>query len=233
MGILSGIGNFLDKAGDVVGGVLPGPIGAAVDMGSDFIGNISGSGGSSRSRNLPARRTPGINSLPSMPSQPASKAQATGMMFNRLQQETPQQFDPTLQAAANATGAGNGGAVQGFQQALMMEMLSDSVRSKDGKAILEAMLHGSLSGGMIQQTHPVQTPRGVRHYSQPGFRTVEVNGQKISVFKPLARALKLLPKRSKAKLTNADFKTIRKADRLTKKVKKLAKNTGRLKVTNK
>lgn len=228
MGLLSGIGSVIDKVGDVAGGLLPGPIGIAVDKGSDILGGVLGSGGgrSSSQRQLPART---MQQPPQR--RPATRGEATGMMFDRLQDVTPPQFQGTLQGAQQATGGQ--APVQSFQQGLMMEMLSSSVRSKDGRAILEAMTSGSLQGGMIQQPHPVQTPRGVRHYSPPGFRTVEVNGQKISVFKPLARALRLLPKKSRSKLTSADMKAITKADRLTKKLKKLAKKTGRLKVTNK
>lgn len=210
---------------------MPGPIGIAVDKGSDLLGSVLGSGGgrSSSQRQLPAR--PSRQQLQQPQSRTATRSEATGMMFGQLQQHAPPQFQGTLQGAQQATGGQ--APVQSFQQGLMMEMLSSSVRSKDGRSILEAMMSGSLQGGMIQQTHPVQTPRGTRHYSPPGFRTVEVSGRKVAVFKPLARALRLLPKKSRAKLTAADMKAITKADRLTKKLKKLAKKTGRLKVTNK
>jgi hypothetical protein len=123
--------------------------------------------------------------------------------------------------------------MQAFSGALGAQMLQKSVRSKSGRAILEAMQAGSLSGGMIQRPVTVQTPRGTEKHSPPGFRTVTVNGEKLAVFKPLAQALGLLPKRSRCVVSGADKKAIRKADRLTKKMKKLAQDTGRLKVTNK
>ena len=139
--------------------------------------------------------------------------------------------DPVMDAPMRSTGGG--GLPQGFQGALGAKMLEKSVRSKSGRAILEAMQSGALQNGMIQQTTTVQTPRGTEQHSPPGFRTVRINGQPYAVFKPLAQALRLLPKKSRAVVTAADQKAIRKADRLTKKMKKLAQKTGRLKVTNK
>lgn len=228
MGLLSGIGDIAKKGlsavGSVVGGAVGGPAGAAV---GSQAGRLLGGGSDKAPRSQQPQQTPGITGRQAspnvnLPMGPVGGPPGVGAITSML--PSPQQ--PQQQN-------GGGPMAQQFQQGLMMQMLQDSVRSKDGKSILEAMLHGSLQGGMIQQPVAVDTPRGTRHYSQPGFRTVDVGGQKVSVFKPLARALRLLPKKSRAKLTNADFKTIRKADRLTKKVKKLAKKTNRLKVTNK
>jgi hypothetical protein len=131
------------------------------------------------------------------------------------------------------TQRGGGMVASSFQGALGQMMLKKSIRSKSGRAILEAMQSGALQRGLIQPTTTVQTPRGTENHSPPGFRTVYINEQPFAVFKPLAQALRLLPKRSRSKITAADMKTIRDADRLTGKIKKIAKKTGNLKVTNK
>jgi hypothetical protein len=142
--------------------------------------------------------------------------------------------DDTLQTGPASPVDGGGGMMANFQQGLMMSMLQKKIRSKSGRAILEAMVSGSINEGLITEPDRLETRYGdVRHQSPPGFRTVTLNGQKLSVFKPLAMALNLLPKRSKAKISAADMKTIRRAKTLTKRIKGVAKDTGRLKVTNK
>jgi hypothetical protein len=95
----------------------------------------------------------------------------------------------------------------GFSQALVAEMLEDAVQGSTGRAVLEAMQAGSLQGGVIQQPVRVETPRGVEFHSRPGFRTVTLNGQKVSVFKPLAKAMGLLPKGERTFREKADDAT--------------------------
>lgn len=155
----------------------------------------------------------------------------------------PISFNPSNLGNMFQGGGGNGNVVTkpqngmmmtgGFNQALMMELVGSSIRSSAGRAVIEAMASGSLNGGIIQPTVPVQTPRGQENHSPPGFRTVYVNSEPYAVFKPVAKCLGLLPKTSKAKITSADMKAITKADRLAKTIKRLGQKTGRLKITNK
>jgi hypothetical protein len=151
---------------------------------------------------------------------------AFGKVANMLQ------ADPPSGGAMTTTSSG-GMLAQSFQGALGQMMLKKSIRSKSGRAILEAMQSGALQNGLIQRTTTVETPRGTENHSPPGFRTIYINEMPFAVFKPLASALRLLPKETTSKITAADMKAIRKSDRLTKKIKKLAKKTGNLKVTNK
>ena len=247
MGLLDFVQDFASEAGTLIGGAVGGPGGAALGgaIGRTIEGSGSSSGRSRRTRGT-QRRTPGIASdppnatggsgfnfqlpsfggnlnLPGLPSMGGSFTGPSGSV-NVGGGGDDQQVSTT----------GNGNMVAGsFQGALGQMMLKKSIRSKSGRAILEAMQSGALQRGLIQQTTTVQTPRGTENHSPPGFRTVYINDQPFAVFKPLAQALRLLPKRSRAKITAADMKTIRSADRLTKKIKKVAKKTGNLKVTNK
>lgn len=88
----------------------------------------------------------------------------------------------------------------GFQGAIMMEMLEDSISTQDGRAIMEAMTSGALQNGVIQRPANVQTPRGTRNVSPPGFRTVYLGGDDdehaYAVFKPLATSLGLIGRES-------------------------------------
>lgn len=114
------------------------------------------------------------------------------------------EFGITSPAPSGPGGGGGqqqGGQQQGgqmaqsgnFMQMFVADMLDEAVTGANSRAILEAMQAGSLQGGMIQQPTRVETPRGTEFHSQPGFRTVTLNGQKVSVFKPIAKALNLLP----------------------------------------
>lgn len=91
-----------------------------------------------------------------------------------------------------------------FPQMLLADLLEDAVQGSTSRAILEAMQSGSLQGGIIQQPVKVQTPRGVEYHSRPGFRTVTLNDQKVSVFKPVAKAMGLLPKGERTFREKAD-----------------------------
>lgn len=118
----------------------------------------------------------------------------------------------------------------GIMGSLMLELLSDSITSKSGKAILQAMQAGALQGGVFQQPTPVQTPRGTRHYSPPGFVTVDLGGSKISVFRPVAKAMGVYDSGSTTDLQQAD-KLARKLMSKRKQLKKLAPKLG-LKTSN-
>lgn len=137
--------------------------------------------------------------------------------------------------AQQGPGGQQGGGQQGggqqamqpsnFMQAIMADMLRDSVKGSNSKAILEAMQSGSLQGGIIQQPVEVTTPRGVEWHSRPGFRTVTLNGQKVSVFKPVAKALGLLPKGGRTFRQKADD-AAREYLKMRRKWKGLAKKFG-------
>lgn len=262
MGLLGTIGNIAKGAADIATDFIPGPIDdIAVDVVSEGVSRLAGNGGGTRGQRQTGRTpvgadlpdtTPGITQTGRGSTGRGSSGQRRDIVSTSPVDFGPVQFDPggildQLGGAPGGNGGngGNGGSgglpVSGggaglpasFQDALGQMMLKKAVRSKSGRAILEAMQSGALQQGMIQQTVTVQTPRGTENHSPPGFRTVYINDQPYAVFKPLAKTLGLLPKRSKAKITSADMKSIRSVDRLTKKLKKLAKKTGRLKVKNK
>lgn len=174
-----------------------------------------------------------------MPSKPPSSAPpiVSGPGGGGIFQPSPMDFGPFT---FNPWGSGSSSSssipdrAASFQQLLMVMALRKAMgRTKRGRAILEAIMSGSLQGGMIQGTEAVDTPRGVRHYSPPGFRTVDILGQKVAVFKPIAGALGLLPKSSGAAITKAEMRRLRRDQTLVKKVKRLAQSTGQLKCTNK
>jgi hypothetical protein len=116
-------------------------------------------------------------------------------------------------------------ALPQLAQAIMLKRLV-SRQKGDGRAVLEAMLSGSLQGGLVQAPKGVETPRGLRYFSPPGFRTVHVMGKPVSVFKPLARSMGLLPKPQGCYISKAQVRAARKAMSLERKVKSLNKALG-------
>lgn len=115
--------------------------------------------------------------------------------------------------------------MQGFGGAMAMMLLEKSATSKDGRSILEAVTSGSLQGGVIQPTVTVETPRGTENHSPPGFRTVYIQDQPYAVFKPVAKALNLLPKGSLTERQRLD-KIARKYISAQNTYKKLAPKMG-------
>lgn len=251
-----GLGNFLrDTLGGAAAGFLTGGPGGAVVGGlagatQSTAQAVTGGGGGRVSRRLPQVtgrpvRTPGLQAQrdstgvsiqgPSFSVPGIGSAQLPSIDFSRV---TGQQFTPqTTGQRADALQAGAGsGPMQQFQQGLMMSMLQKKVRSKSGRAILEAMMSGSINEGLITEPDVLTDSYGrTRHQSPPGYRTVEVNNQKVSVFKPLAMALNLLPKTTTCKVSSADMRKVRRFGKngtIPKRLKKLAKDAG-FKVTNK
>lgn len=219
MGLLGGIGDAvgsaLDSAADAVGipeGIQDtvGAVGNAVtgdfvDAGqqaADAVGSIAGGGGGGSDRErtrLPAptgggtqRDSTGVSGEVSIPG-----LGSIGGEFSTVSEGGGQ-------SGGSSGGSSGGGGMmsmgQGFQGALMMEMLEDAVGGQDGRAVLEAMTSGALQQGVIQRPANVQTPRGTRNVSPPGFRTVYIGGDDDSdayaVFKPLARTLGLIGRES-------------------------------------
>ena len=74
------------------------------------------------------------------------------------------------QTATN--GQANGQATMqmggGFGGNLAMKLMMESVSSKTGRALMEAITSGSLQRGVIQRTRSVDTPRGTENHSPPG-----------------------------------------------------------------
>lgn len=212
MGLLGSIGDTIsdaagsvtDAVGDVGGDVLDagkevasGDWGGAIKEGAEAIGI----GGDSKS----GVRLHGSGTGSGRRSGSSQPPQTKGGQDDGYGFQTGGSMDlPGLETSGgmsfNVTGGGDdgsGGAMQmgggSFGQALMADMLSDAVEGSTSRALLEAMQAGTLQQGVIQQPVEVQTPRGVEYHSRPGFRTVTLSGQKVSVFKPVARALGLLP----------------------------------------
>lgn len=225
MGLFGGI---IKGIGDVVTGIIPGTLDDKLfEAGKNLLG---GGGGSPRLPTpVPAPRRNGGG-------QPGFVGpRGSGSVFEPSPIDLgPVEFDPFAMLERGRGGDGVPAQAGDFQQALMGMMLKKAMRGRgDGRAALEAMLSGSLQGGMIQNTVEVKTPRGLENHSPPGFRTVYIMGQPFAVFKPIAKTFGLLPKSSTCKISSADMKAISKADRLTKTLKRLGQKTGRLKITNK
>jgi hypothetical protein len=228
---LGGGGGIGSAIGGAVGSIVPGVGTAAGSAAGGAIGSLFGGGGGGG--NGGGGNGGGNGGAPLFGQ--------GGVMSPSPVDMGPVQFNPgNVPDFFGGGGMGGGGGgngmmnmASGFNQALMMQLVKGSVRSSAGRAVLEAMASGSLQGGIIQPTVTVNTPRGSENHSPPGFRTVYVNDEPYAVFKPVAKTLGLLPKTSKAKITAADMKAIRKADRLAQTIKRLGKKTGRLKITNK
>lgn len=128
----------------------------------------------------------------------------------------------TGQPPAPGGGGMNGGSIQG---SLMMELLADSISSKAGKATMQAMMSGSLQRGIWFPAQPVQTPRGTHYFSPPGYVTVDVSDQKVSVFRPIAKKVFGYKSGSPSDLQKLD-KLARKFGKARRDVKKLAPKVG-------
>lgn len=211
MGLLSRIGGGLV---DVATSVIPGPLDdLAVAAGRELLG---GRGGGSGSRPpAPTRGTSGsrrrtrsggsgrasTTSIAPTGDPPSFGGFTPSLDFGPVEigpggpQRSPMNLGPlnlTPTDGGDETPAPTGGG-GGFGGNLAMKLMMESVSSKTGRALMEAITSGSLQQGVIQRTRTVNTPRGTENHSPPGFRTVYVNDQPYAVFKPLAKSLGLLP----------------------------------------
>jgi len=108
------------------------------------------------------------------------------------------------------TGPSGPGAMMqgsGFSQAIMMEMVEEAVSGR-AESILEAIASGALQRlGPIGRPTQVETPRGTRNVSPPGYRTVYLNGEPFAVLKILATSLGLIddsgPKTQRERMDDA------------------------------
>lgn len=208
MGLL---GSIADGIGDVVStaaDIAPIPGSDAVASGIDAVqevaggssefdlgGAIGGGGGRSQRPQLPmsphiqggGRDSTGVSIGGSVP--------GLGSMQGSFSRVTEGSGQASGQASGQNLPMGGG-----FQGAIMMELLEESISGRDGRAVLEAMTSGALQNGVIQRPANVQTPRGTRNVSPPGFRTVYLGGDDdqhaYAVFKPLARSLGLIGRES-------------------------------------
>jgi len=236
------------EAGTLIGGAIGGPGGAAI--GGGLGGLIEGGGGSSGSTRGTQRRTPRSRGGQSIaPTSQPPTTQGGGGVAGGGQFTFPNINIPgigsigggsvgaglTIGGGSSSGGSSSDGGMQvmgqnGFTNALVLEMLEDSVTSKQGRSVLQAITSGALQRGVIQPVTTVQTPRGERNYSPPGFRTIYLNDEPYAVFKPLARALGYRFNGSQSELKKLD-KQARKYLSNRKKVKKLAGKVG-LKTSN-
>lgn len=232
-GIGKGLGSALKgAAGGLLGGGVVGAVGGAV---SGIIGEVIGGRGREPSRpTLPAPSypVPVTPITPPQPSKPIIPGTGPGGIIPGL--PDPGDFLRGVQGFLSGTGLpvpppvpaqGQDVALPQLAQAIMLKRLV-SRQKGDGRAVLEAMLSGSLQGGLVQSPKAVSTPRGIRYFSPPGFRTVHVMGKPVSVFKPLARSMGLLPKPQGCYISKAQVRAARKAMSLERKVKSLNKALG-------
>lgn len=252
-GVARGAASVLRSGGKVVGGVFGGPVGAAV---GGIAGGVLGGAIEEALREPPRNTgiyppdirppapapapgtvtvrspIPGLSAIP-IPVGPQGQVYPPGYGPGGFIPGLPDVGDlirgvaaaagaPVPTAPASAAAAPDLPAVA--QQVMLSRMMA---RQKgDGRAVLEALMSGSLNKGLIQAPTGVNTPRGIRYFSPPGFRTVQVLGKPYSVFKPLARSLGLLKKGSTCYITSADVRKARAAKALERKVKSLAKAVG-------
>jgi hypothetical protein len=203
MGLLGGIGDAiggaLDSAADavgipegvqdavgVVGNVATGDFVDAAQQGGDLAGNLLGSGSGNGKSGPPAVTGTGSTEVGSggqffgqnVPTPPGG---GMGMNLGPPSDDVPQE------------GGQQAGTGMGFGQAMMQELVSEAVESTDAEAIFEAMASGALQKlGPIGKPTKVQTPRGTRNVSPPGYRTVYLNDEPFAVLKPLATSLGMI-----------------------------------------
>lgn len=261
-GIGDAVGSALDSAADAVGipeGIQDtvGAVGNAVtgdfvDAGqqaADAVGGLLGDGGGGNASRGRARTT-GIASGQQMPQLPAPTPDGGGRDSTGVSGEisVPGLGSIGGEFSTVSEGGGSGGSNQsnqgdgtmmptggGFQNAIMMEMLEDAISGQDGRAVLEAMTSGALQNGVIQRPANVNTPRGTRNVSPPGFRTVYLGGDSdadaYAVFKPLAKSLGLIGRESPRTFREKLDDTTREFLKHRSQFKDLAKKLG-LKTSN-
>jgi len=232
---------LLDTVADVASGVadaapIPGSdlVASGIDAAQGALGggddNGGGGGGSSRPQ-LPAPT--GQQQTPSSP--PVSRRDSSGVSFGgSVPGFGSAEFSASSVSEEQGGSGGSGGQELpmqgGFQGAIMMEMLEDAISGQDGRAVLEAMTSGALQQGVIQRPTNVQTPRGTRNVSPPGFRTVYLGGDSDSdayaVFKPLAKSLGLIGRESPKTFREKLDDTTRDYLKHRKEFKDLAKKLG-------
>ena len=234
-GIGKGLGSALKgAAGGLLSGGVVGAVGGAV---SGIIGEVIKGGGRSGNTGIvppPEVRSYPVPVTPVMPAQSKPIIPGTGPGGIIPGLPDPGDFLRGVQGFLSGTGLpvpppvpaqGQDVALPQLAQAIMLKRLV-SRQKGDGRAVLEAMLSGSLQGGLVQAPKGVETPRGLRYFSPPGFRTVHILGKPVSVFKPLARSMGLLPKPQGCYISKAQVRAARKAMSLERKVKNLNKALG-------
>lgn len=258
MGLLGGIGDVvggaLDSAADaigipegvqdavgVVGNVATGDFADAAQQGADLAGGLLGSGSGNGQTQLPqqTQQQPPQNQQgmgfqvgagmnpPVGPSFGGTTGVNIGLGPMGQGQGQGQQQQPPQQGGAMA---------QGFGNAMMQELVQEAVQGSDAEAIFEAMASGALQQmGPIGRPTQVQTPRGTRNVSPPGYRTVYLGGDEdqnaYAVLKPLAVAFDMIddsgPRTMRQKMDDA----VREFNKYRRYIEDIAPKAG-LKTSN-
>lgn len=153
-------------------------------------------------------RGPGGRSRGGQTGGPPTGVQSRGMMNLPGLPPVGGGFSLTSPPTGNTPGGGGGGGQRGGQQQggamqatgnlpqlLFAEMMDDALSASSDvqRYFLESLQSGSIQNGFFTQPVEVQTPRGVEYHSPPGYRTVTINGQKVSVHGAVAKMMNLLP----------------------------------------
>lgn len=128
------------------------------------------------------------------------------------------------------------GGQGGFAGAIMSELVQEAIDDSDARAVLEAMQSGALQQmGPIGRPEQVQTPKGTRNVSPPGYRTVYLGGDDdenaFAVLKPLAEAMGLIDDSGPRTTTQKMNDALREWQKWRRKIEKLAPKAG-LKTSN-
>lgn len=231
-------GKIAGGLADVATSIIPGPIDdKIVDVGKRLIGNIRGSGSSSRRSRRRGRVPRGSQTGTSLVPSRGDDQPGIGPFRTSPVDFGPVEFDPGRMFQGGDDGNGNGSQQMmqgggGFVNDMAMKLIFQTMGdSSTGRALVEAMTSGSLQNGIIQPTVTVNTPRGSENHSPPGFRTVYVNDQPYAVFKPFAKSLGLLKNESGLTFRQKLDKQTRQYQKNRRFIKDVAKKVG-LKTSN-
>lgn len=145
---------------------------------------------------FPSVNVPGMGSL-----------QGPSIDFSRVTQGPPQFAPQTTQEMADDLGRTDATSMMQFgDNPLIQIVMQKALKGVSNRALFQAIASGAINNGVIQAPIPLQAPDGTveRYQSPPGYRIVEVNGQKLSVLKPVAKAMGVLPSSGKTTLQKLD-----------------------------
>lgn len=220
MGLLKDIASSIDIGGDRAGKVGPTATQDSVGISADipYLGEVSFSDVEETVGGMFGQDQGGAQ----FPIQPPQGPQNSGPSGTGPSAEGPTDQPPAQQGGGMMGMMGGGG----FTGALMLEMLEDSIDSEYGRAILEAITSGAIQNGVIQQVTQVNTPRGTRNVSPPGYRTVYVSDEPYAVFKPLAAEMGLLPNESRKTMKQKMDSCVREYNKWRRYIKDVAPKAG-------
>lgn len=207
--------------GGASGFLLGGPAGAAIGLGSAFLPSGAPSVGIPSFPTLPTPRFPPSTFGPSL--------QTPG--FTGLPQfDQSAQLRAALQAL-RATGLSTGGAAvdvatQPFRSTFAPTAVPPSIPSS-----VAFPLNGGLATTGLPIAPVVQAQSSVCFRAPKGYVVVEIVGSdgvpvKVAMWKPLAKSLKLFKSRPRARITAAEWRTLKVANRVARKAAATAKEAG-------